>query len=64
MTAKKKPAPTKKKKLKLDKDTTKKLTDKELGDVGGGRPRQGGTQDSYRTCNMACNSDPSACGCF
>lgn len=57
--AKKKPA-TKKKKLTLDKDTVRKLNDKELGGVAGGRAA---AADSYRTCNMKCNSDPTACKC-
>jgi hypothetical protein len=52
--AKKKPA---KKKLTLRKETVRKLTDKATGKVAALR------QDSYQTCNMKCNSDPSACGC-
>lgn len=54
--AKKKPA---RKKLTLRKETVRKLTDKATGKVAALRM----TQDSYRTCNMKCNSDPSACGC-
>ena len=46
---------TTKKKLTLDKESVKKLTDKELGDVAGGMPLQ--------TRNMKCNSDPTACKC-
>jgi hypothetical protein len=53
--AKKKPA---KKKLTLGKETVRKLTDKAT--AGQRRPER---NDSYQTCNMKCNSDPSACGC-
>ena len=49
---------TAKKKLTLGKETVRKLADKPAG-----RPREQRAQDSYRTCNMKCNSDPSACGC-
>lgn len=49
--ATKKPA---RKKLTLSKQTVRKLSDKP---GGGGRQA-----DSYRTCNMMCNTDPSACG--
>ena len=47
-----------KKKLTLGKETVRKLTDKASKKVPGQR-----APDSYRTCNMKCNSDPSACGC-
>jgi hypothetical protein len=53
--AKKKPAP--KKKLTLKKSSVRKLAGGKRGGKGQ-RP-----QDSYMTCNMKCNSDPSACGC-
>ena len=49
---------TAKKKLTLGKETVRKLTDKGTGKGGGQR-----AGDSYQTCNMKCNSDPSACGC-
>ena len=65
-TAKKKPAakklaakkPAAKKKLTLGKETVRKLTDQGMRKVPGQR-----APDSYMTCNMKCNSDPSACGC-
>ena len=47
-----------KKKLTLGKETVRKL-----GDKPAGRPREQRAPDSYMTCNMKCNSDPSACGC-
>jgi hypothetical protein len=47
-----------KKKLTLGKATVRKLTDKTTKKGPGQR-----SPDSYRTCNMKCNSDPSACGC-
>ena len=56
MAAKKKSASgTKKKKISLDKETVKKLNDKELGDVAGGAKPQA---DSYMSCNMRCTSAP------
>jgi hypothetical protein len=63
MAAKKKTST--KKKLTLDKETVKKLTDKDLEGVAGGRKPAGGGHGtaSYQTCNMKCNSDKSACGC-
>jgi hypothetical protein len=59
--ATKKPATKKpvKKKLTLGKETVRTLTDKGMRKV----PGQQRAPDSYMTCNMKCNSDPSACGC-
>jgi hypothetical protein len=51
-----------KKKLTLGKETVRKLTGKgKGGGKGGGKAQR--APDSYRTCNMKCNSDKSACGC-
>jgi hypothetical protein len=59
--------PAKKKKLTLDKETVRKLTDKDLGGVAGGMKAQPGKTtegcNSIQTCNMKCQTDPSACGC-
>jgi hypothetical protein len=54
----KKKTSTKKKKLTLDKESVKKLNDKELGDVAGGMRAA-----TIQTRNMKCNSDPTACKC-
>ncbi len=58
--ATKKPAPAtkKKKKLTLDKETVRKLTDEETGEVAGGMRAV-----TIQTRNMKCNSDPTACKC-
>ena len=54
---------TAKKKLTLGKETVRKLSDKELGGVAGGVKKNPLTDgcDSVKTCNMRCQSDPSAC---
>lgn len=63
----KKKKPAKKKKLALNKETVRKLSDKDLDNVAGGlraaaNPRTVGC-NSYMTCNMMCQSDPTACNC-
>ena len=52
-----KKTPAKKKKLTLGKETVRTLSRKGPG-KGGGR-----AAESYQTCNMKCNTDPTACKC-
>jgi hypothetical protein len=51
--------PAKKKKLTLDKETVRKLTDKDLGGVAGGMK----AQTVIGTLQPKCNSDPTICDC-